>query len=208
MVLLSLAKAFSSVLLLTTYTAAQLLGQLTYDGEETMVIKISNPSEENITMIGSNSLFDRLNEVPYQPFSLTNITGSPVTLNGTRYQTPPLTDDAFTDILPGDTWSRAVNISNYILGSSVVGDAGKAKSECFVATLPTSAYGLNTTDFEPGEALANYYLTKGLSSIKITSVPIHFNYSVPLDFTNDQAKYIKLDAALRRVGTSGTVSTS
>ena len=161
-----------------------------------MVVKFDNPSTENITMIGSNDVFDRLNDVPFSPFTLTNITGAPVTLNGTRVTPPPLSDDSFLDIPPGGTWSRAVNISNYLLGPPQ-GTTGKTKSECFIASLAPSYYGLNTTGLQDDEALANIYFDQGLSNIKVTSAPIHFNYSVPLDFTNDQAAYIKADAARR-----------
>lgn len=191
-----LTKVLGFSLAFATYGAAQLTGSLLFDGEETMAVTIQNPSTENITMIGSNDLFDRLNDVPYAPFTLKNVTGGPVTLNVTRYKVPPLSDDSFSSIPPGGTWTRALNISNYLLGPPQ-GSSSKTMSQCFVASLAPSYYGLNTTGFEPNEALANYYLTKGLSSIKITSIPIHFNYSVPLDFTNDQAAYIKADALIR-----------
>ena len=203
-----LTKLLGVSLALTAYTAAQLTGSLEYDGEQTMVITFKNPTATNMTMIGSNDNFDRINSVPFAPFTLTNITGSPVTLNGTRYQVPPLTDDSFSDILPGGTWSRAVNISNYLLGP-LPGSTTKTKSECFIASLAPSYYGLDTTNFEPGEALANYYLTKGLTSVKVKSAPLHFNYTVPADFTNDQAAYIKADAAIQRLQSeSGTITAS
>ena len=200
-----LTKLLGVSLALTAYTAAQLMGSLEYDGEQTMVVTIENPSAKNMTMIGSNDLFDRINLVPFAPFSLTNITGSPVTLNVTRYQVAPLTDESFSDILPGGTWSRALNISNYLL----LGSATETKSECFIASLAPSYYGLDTTDFQPGEALPNYYLTKGLISVKVKSAPLHFNYTVPIDFTNDQAVYIKADAAVQRLASeSQTVNSS
>ena len=173
-----------------------------------MVVTIANPSTENITMIGSNDLFDRLNDPPYSPFSLKNITGGAVTLNITRYKVAPLSDDSFSNIPPGGTWIRAVNISNYLLGPAQ-GSSGKTTSQCFIASLAPSYYGLNTTGFEPNEALANYYLTKGLSSMTVQSIPIHFNYTVPVDFTNDQAAYIKADQAIRlQQAGSGAASTA
>ena len=172
------------------------------------MVTIDNPTAQNMTMIGSNDLFDRINLVPFAPFTLTNISGSPVTLNGTRYQVPPLSDESFSDILPGGTWSRALNISNYLLGP-LSGSTTQTKSECFVASLAPSYYGLDTTNFAPGEALANYYLTKGLISVKVKSAPLHFNYTVPVDFTNDQAAYIKADAAIQRLQSeSVTISAS
>lgn len=192
-----LTKVLGVSLAFATYAAAQLTGALEFDGEETMALTIGNPTTDNVTMIGSNDIFDRLNEVPYAPFTLTNITGAPITLNGTRYRVPPLSDDSFQNIQPGGTWRRALNISNYLLGPPR-GATGNTKSMCFIASLLPSYYGVNTTGFDPAEALANYYLTKGLSTIKVISVPLHFNYSVPLDFTNDQAAYIKADAVLRK----------
>ena len=203
-----LTKLLGVSLALTAYTAAQLTGSLQFDGEQTMVVTIANPTAKNMTMIGSNDLFDRINPVPFAPFTLTNISGSPVTLNGTRYQVPPLTDESFSDIKPGGTWSRALNISNYLLGP-LEGSTTQTKSECFVASLAPSYYGLDTTDFDPGATLANYYLTKGLISVKVKSAPLHFNYTVPADFTNDQAAYIKADAAIQRLQSeSGSISAS
>ncbi|KAL8785910.1 MAG: hypothetical protein Q9195_008431 [Heterodermia aff. obscurata] len=202
MTLFLLPETLGILLALAAYTVAQLTGSLQYDGEQTMVVTIENPTAKNMTMIGSNDLFDRINLVPFAPFTLTNITGSPVTLNVTRYQVPPLSDEAFSDIIPGGTWSRALNISNYLLGP-LPGMTTQTKSECFVASLAPSYYGLDTTDFDPGETLANYYLTKGLISVKVKSAPLHFNYTVPVDFTNDQAAYIKADATIQRLQTDG-----
>ena len=192
----------------TIYATAQLIGELKYDLAETMVIKISNPTMNNFSMIGSNDLFDKFNDVPFQPIQLTNVTGAKVTLNGTRYKVPPLTDDAFFSLPPNGEFSRAINMSNYLLGLPRTPEnlAGSSmKSICFVAALPSSLYGVNTTDIQPGEALANYYFTKGLMSVKIASFPIHFNYTVPVDFTADQAKYIAADAEQRAQEAAGTI---
>lgn len=203
-----LRKALGFTFGLAAYATAQLIGELKYDLEETMVIKISNPTMDNFSMIGSNDLFDRFNDVPYQPIQLTNVTGAKVTLNGTRYKVPPLTDDAFFSLPPNGEFSRAINMSNYLLGPSRTPEnvgGSKMESTCFVAALPSSLYGVNTTNMENGEALANYYLTKGLMSVKIASIPIHFNYSIPVDFTTDQAKYIKADAEQRAQEAAGTI---
>ena len=208
MALSILAKALGFTFVFATYATAQLIGELKYDLEETMVIKISNPTTNNFSMIGSNVLFDKFNEVPYQPIQLTNVTGAKVTLNGTRYQVPPLTDEAFFSLPPGDEFQRAINMSNYLLGPPRTPEnvgGSKMKSECFVAALPSSLYGVNTTNIESGESLANYYLTKGLTSVKIASVPIHFNYSIPVDFTADQAKYIAADSERRAQEAAGAI---
>lgn len=204
-------KAVGLTMGFATYTAAQLIGELSFKGPETMVITISNPTLDNFAMIGSNDLFDPFNEVPYQPIKITDIAGNPVTMNVTRYAVPPLTDEAFKSLPPNGEYARAVNMSNYILGAAQpdatipTAAAINTKSECFVASLPPSLYGINTTGMQPGEALANYYLTKGLISVKITSVPVHFNYTIPADFTHDQVKYIKADADQRAAETAALI---
>ena len=204
----NLGKALGLLFGFATYATTQLIGELKYDMEETMVITITNPTIFNFSMIGSNDLFDRFNEVPFQPIQLTNVTGAKVTMNGTRYQVPPLSDEAFFSLPPNGDFRRAINMSNYLLGPPRTPEnisGTKMKSACFVATLPSSLYGVNTTNIENGEALANYYLTKGLTSIKIASYPIHFNYSIPVDFTADQAKYIEADAVQRAQEAAGTI---
>ena len=204
-------KAVGFTLGFATYVAAQLIGELTFDGAETMVLTISNPTADNFSMIGSNDLFDAFNEVPFAPLKITDITGKPVTLNGTRYRVPPLTEDAFKSLPPNGEFKRALNMSNYILGVAQPDPAIPStaaldtKSECLVASLPPSLYGVNTTGIEPGEALANYYLTKGLITVHITSFPLHFNYTIPADFTTDQAKYIAADAAQRIAEATGLI---
>ena len=92
-----------------------LTGELAFDGVETLVVTISNPTISNFSMIGSNVLFDTFNEVPFLPIKINNITGGPVTLNGTRYKVPALTDEAFEGLPPNGEYKRAINMSNYIL---------------------------------------------------------------------------------------------
>ena len=203
-----LAKALGLVFGFATFATAQVIGELKYDQEETMVITISNPTMDSFSMIGSNDLFDQFNEVPYQPIQITNVTGAKVTLNGTRYKVPPLTDEAFFSLPPNGEFRRAINMSNYLLGPPRTPEnvsGSQMKSVCFVAALPSSLYGVNTTNIESDENLAKYYLTNGLMSVKIASVPIHFNYSIPVDFTTDQAKYIEADAAQRAQEAAGTI---
>ena len=199
MAFLTIYSFFSCVALFTSYTLAQLTGSLTYDGEQTIQITLENPSQSNLTFPGTNNLFDRQNLMAYAPITLANFTGAPVTLNGTRYAAPPLSDDVFQDIPAGGSYVRNLNMSEYLLLETSEGTAVNTVSQCFSASLPPSLYGLNVTGITTAETIASYFLSKGLQTITIQSIPIHFNYTVPSDFTPDQAAAIKNDANQRRL---------
>lgn len=185
--------------LFASFAVAQLGGSLSYDGEETLQILIENSSESNLTFPGTNNLFDRQNLMAYAPITLTNLTGSPITLNGTRYAAPQLSDDVFQDIPAGGSYIRNLNVSQYLLNGTSQGPTLTVASQCFIASLPPSVYGLNVTGITSGETIATYYLSKGLQTITIKSQPFHFNYSVPTSFTNDQKAAIADDANVRRL---------
>ena len=180
-------------------TVAQLSGSLVFDYQETIQVTIENDSNSNLTIPGTNNLFDRQNLMAYAPITITNLTKSPVTLNGTRYAAPPLSDDVFQDLPPGGSYVRNLNVSQYILGGTSDGLGLNVMSECFIASLPSYVYALNVTGITSEQDVATYYLSKGLQAVTIKSVPLHFNYTVPLDFTPDQAAAIKNDANVRRL---------
>lgn len=178
----SLLRVLGATALFTSCVLAQLTGSLTYDGVETLQAVIENPTQSNFTIPGSNNLFDRQNVMAYNPISITNLTGGKITLNGTENQPPPLSDDVFQTIPPGGSYIRNLNVSEYLLRESAQGLALNTVSQCFIATLPPSVYALNVTGITGAQTVATYYLDKGLQAVSITSVPLHFNFSVPADF--------------------------
>lgn len=200
----SLLQVLSTAAFFTSFTLAQLTGSIIFDGAQTLQVVIQNPSQSNLTIPGTNNLFDRQNVIAYAPITISNLTGSKVTLNGTEYTPPSLSDEVFQDIAPGGSYVRNLNVSAYILGETSQGISLNSQSICFIASLPPSVYALNVTGITIGQTLATYYLSKGLQTISITSQPLHFNYTVPVAFTTDQAAAIKNDANVRRL--SGTTS--
>lgn len=204
----SLLQVLSTAAFFTSFALAQLSGSVTFDGVQTLQVIIQNPSESNLTIPGTNNLFDRQNVIAYRPLTISNLTGTKLTLNGTEYTPPDLTDDVFQDIAPGGSYVRNLNVSAYILGETSQGLSLNSQSLCFVATLPRSVYALNVTGITSGQTLATYYLSKGLQTISITSQPLHFNYTVPTAFTPDQAAAIKNDGNVRRLaGVTAAINT-
>jgi len=198
-----LLRVLSTAAFFTSFTLAQLSGSITFDGAQTLQVVIQNPSQSNLTIPGTNNLFDRQNLMAYRPITITNLTGAKLTLNGTEYTPPNLSDDVFQDIPPGGSYVRNLNVSEYILGETSQGLSLNSQSTCFIASLPPSVYALNTTGITSSQTIATYYLSKGLQTISITSQPFHFNYSVPIAFTTDQAAAIKNDVNVRRLAAQG-----
>lgn len=190
---LSTAGFFASV------TLSQLTGSIVFDGAQTLQVVIQNPTQSNLTIPGTNNLFDRQNVMAYAPITITNLTGAKLTLNGTEYIPPNLTDDVFQDIPAGGSYVRNLNVSEYILGQTSQGLSLNGQSQCFIASLPPSAYALNVTGITSAQTIATYYLSKGLQTVTITAQPLHFNYTVPIAFTTDQAAAIKNDGNVRRL---------
>ena len=205
------AKAFGVALILARCSHAQLTGSLLFDNLETVQVTIQNDSNDNYTFPGTNNLFDRQNLFAYAPIQVTTLSGQPVTLNGTRYAAPQLSDDVFQDIPPGGTFTRNLNMSQYILGGREEGilvpaTAPVTQSMCFIASIPSSYYGLLVTGIPYNTQLATYYLRYGLKSVTVQSSSIHFNLTVPSDFTPDQAAAIRDDANQRRIARLGTAT--
>jgi len=195
----SLLHVLSTAAFFTSFTLAQLTGSITFDGAQTLQVVIQNPTQSNMTIPGTNNLFDRQNVMAYAPITISNLTGAKLTLNGTEYIPPNLTDDVFQDIPPGGSYVRNLNVSEYILGETSQGLSLNSQSQCFIARLPPSAYTLNVTGITSAQTIATYYLSKGLQTTTITSQPLHFNYTVPIAFTTDQAEAIKNDGNVRRL---------
>ena len=196
---------------LASSTVAQLTGSLTYDGAETIQLLIENDSQSNITIPGTNNMFDRQNLMAYAPIGLTTLSGEKVTLNGSEYNPPALSDDVFQDIPAGGSYVRNLNMSEYLLGGGMTSGpltTALTKSECFVATLPSSVYGLNVTGFTPVQTIASYYLSIGLQAVSIKSLPLHFNFTVPTSFTPDQAAAIADDRNTRRLASQTSTAAS
>ena len=197
-----MAASFSARLLtiaacLASSTVAQLTGNLTYDGAETIQLVIENDSQTNFTIPGTNTMFDQQNQMAYAPIRVTTLSGEPVTLNGSEYRPPTFSDEIFQGIPPGGSYTRNLNMSEYLLGGGMANGpltTALTKLECFIATLPSKVYALNiTTD---GPAL---YFTKGLMAVSIESLPLHFNFTVPMSFDPDQAATIADDSNVRQL---------
>lgn len=204
-----IAKVSAVVLIFAGSGAAQLTGSLAFDGVETVQAVIINNSNNNYTFPGTNNIFDRQNQFAYAPIGVTTISGQKVTLNGTRYAAPQLSDDVFQDIPPGGSYTRNLNISQYLLGGRNEGQIMPAtqpgaQSMCFIASLPASYYGLDVTGIPYNTQLASYYLQYGLKPVTVKSQTLHFNFTVPSDFTPSQAAAISDDANQRRLGRQGT----
>lgn len=194
-----LLQVLSTAAFFASLTVAQLSGTLAFDGIQTIQVVIQNPTQSNLTIPGTNNLFDRQNLMAYAPITISNLTGSKLTLNGTEYTPPNLSDDVFQDIAPGGSYIRNLNVSEYILGGTSQGISLNTQSLCFIASLPPSVYALNVTGITSAQTIATYYLSKGLQTVSIAAPPLHFNYTVPLPFSPDQAAAIKNDVNVRRL---------
>lgn len=202
-------KLSAVALIFASFSVAQLAGSLAFDGEETIQVTIINNSNDNYTFPGTNNIFDRQNQFAYAPIGLTTLSGQKVTLNGTRYASPQLSDDVFQSVPPGVTWTRNLNMSEYLLGGRNPRGLTPAtqpgeQSLCFIASIPASFYGLDVTGIPSNEELASYYLQSGLKPVTVKSQPLHFNFTVPSDFTPSQASAISDDADQRRIAREGT----
>ena len=204
-----IAKVSAAALIFASSSIAQLVGTLAFDGEETVEVSIVNDSNDNYTFPGTNNIFDRQNQFAYAPIGLTTLSGQKVTLNGTRYAAPQLSDDVFQDIAPGATFTRNLNMSEYLLGGRQGGELipatqPGAQSMCFIASIPSSFYGLDVTGIPYNTELASYYLQYGLKQVSVKSQSLHFNFTVPAGFTPSQATAISDDANQRRISRQGT----
>lgn len=204
-----IAKVSAVALVFASSSVAQLTGSLAFDGAETIQVVIVNDSNDNYTLPGTNNVFDRQNQFAYAPIGLTTLSGQKVTLNGTRYAAPPLSDDVFQDLPPGGSFTRNLNMSQYLLGGRNEGQLmlpsqPGAQSMCFIASLPNSFYALDVTGIPYNTPLASYYLQYGLKPVTVKSQAVHFNFTVPATFTPSQAAAISDDANQRRLGRQGT----
>ncbi|MCJ1456952.1 hypothetical protein MMC28_007318 [Mycoblastus sanguinarius] len=159
------------------FAASQLIGSINYvtnDLDGLLAVTIENQSEGNYSMLARNNLFD--NQNPYRPLQVKNQAGAAVALIGEQYAYGELNDEAFMTFPPGAIWQREFNMSEYIPPDATI---TKAYSECFVVTMPPDGlFGINTTNIQAGEALANLYLNQPLDDIFISTIPLHLNITV------------------------------
>lgn len=195
---------------------SQLTGNFSYDGKYNLTFVITNNSVRNVTIPGTNNLFDRSNSIPANTsFKLTTLAGTQVRLNGSNYPAPPLSDAVFQAIPSGGVYTRSMNLSSYLLdnmGSGTPLPSDKL-NQTFIATFPKFVYALDVTGIKDGENLATYYLSVGLKSVPIISTPYEFNYTLPKEFTPSQADAIEDDTSIRRLRDSeatgsGTINSS
>ncbi|KAL8945782.1 MAG: hypothetical protein Q9222_007724 [Ikaeria aurantiellina] len=153
----------------------EFLGSLTWYPQqpEYMLATISNNSTTRYAVLSKNNLFD--DEHPFNPISVATLSGTPVTLRGTRYPYPSIEDNQFKNFPPGTVWQRYFNMSEYMPPSSSI-DA--ATSECFAFQLPTVVEALNLDNITPGQHLADIFLSQGLTNVAVSSLPIHMNVTL------------------------------
>ncbi|KAI4120907.1 MAG: hypothetical protein LQ338_006680 [Usnochroma carphineum] len=152
------------------------LGSLTWYSQQPDLVlaTISNNSTTNYAILAKNNLFDDTNA--YQPFSVTTLSGTPVTLVGTRYPYADIDDSQFRSFPVGAVWERYFNMSEYMPPSPLI---NAPASQCFIFSLPSKVETLNLDEAKPGQLLADLFLTYGIAQVTVDSNPIHMNVTVP-----------------------------
>lgn len=171
-----LLSALVTIAFLQQVVNGQLKGVINHVGPEIdgiLLATVENTSAENYSIEARNNLFDNAN--PFQPLTVTTLSGTPVLLVGTQVQYGELTDSAFVSMPPGAIWQRVFNMTEYIPPDST---ATKAYSACFAVSFPTGAFAVNTTDFLADEDLATGFFGKASVELTITATPLHLNITV------------------------------
>ncbi len=175
---------YSSFRFITLVTASlfqqfaygQLLGAVNHIGDELgglVLVTIENNSTGNYSMEAINNLFDATN--PYQPLSIRNQAGQAVHLIGTLASYGSLSDSDFISMPPGAIWQREFNMTEYLPPNSSL---TKPTSGCYVVSIPSGMWAINTTAFTAGEDLATGFFNKqdpALTYVKVVSTPLHVN---------------------------------
>ncbi|KAL8707791.1 MAG: hypothetical protein Q9220_007243 [cf. Caloplaca sp. 1 TL-2023] len=153
----------------------EFLGSLTWNPQapEFVLATISNNSTTHYAVLAKNNLFDDAH--PITPISVATLSGTPVTLIGTRYPYPTIDDTQFKDFPPGTVWERYFNMSEYMPPSSSI---KTATSECYSFQLPTLVEALDLDNMTPRQHLADLFLSEGLTNVAVSSLPIHMNVTL------------------------------
>ncbi|KAI4160247.1 MAG: hypothetical protein L6R39_000242 [Caloplaca ligustica] len=151
------------------------LGSLTWYSQQPDLVlaTISNNSTTNYAVLAKNNLFD--NNYAFAPLSVATLSGTPVTLVGTRYPYPDINDKQFMDFPVGAVWERYFNMSGYIPPSPQI---VTPTSQCFTISIPTRVETLDLDKAKDGQHLADLFLTNGISEVVVDSNPIHMNVTV------------------------------
>lgn len=176
---------YSSISFITLLTATffrnlaygQLLGAINHIGDElggVVLVTIENNSTGNYSMEALNNLFDSAN--PYQPLNVRNLAGQAVDLIGTvASYGSSLSDADFISMPPGALWQRELNMTEYLEPDSTI---AKPTSECYVISIPSGMWAINTTSFTANEDLATGFFNKedpALTFVQVKSTPLHVN---------------------------------
>lgn len=162
--------------LFQSYACGQLLGAVNHLGDELgglVLVTIENNSTGNYSMEAINNLFDSAN--PYQPLDVRDMAGQAVDLLGTTASYGSLSDADFISMPPGALWQREFNMTEYLEPDSTI---AKPTSECYVVSIPSGMWAINTTSFTSGEDLATGFFDRedpALSYVQIISTPLHVN---------------------------------
>ena len=194
------------------YAIGQLFGAINHIGDELgglVLVTIENNSTGNYSMEAINNLFDSNN--PYQPLTVNTVAGKAVNLLGSLYSYGTLSDLYFVSMPPGAIWQREFNLTEYLAPDYTI---TKPTSICYVVSIPSGMWAINTTAFTAGEDLATGFFNKedpALTYLKVQSVPIHVNItSMPeTDYTapalaSMTAEYAPTQAAATLVVPSST----
>ncbi|KAL8686999.1 MAG: hypothetical protein Q9218_006709 [Villophora microphyllina] len=138
-----------------------------------LLATVSNNSTTNYAVLAKNNLFDDAH--PFNPFSVTTLSGTPVQLVGTRYGYQEITDSQFKFFPPGMVWERYFNMSDFMPPSSSI---SVPTSQCFAWQLPKAVEALNVDKATSGQGLADLYFSIGLDQVTLDSNPIHFNVTL------------------------------
>lgn len=138
-----------------------------------MLATVSNNSTTHYAILAKNNLFDDAH--PFNPFSVTTLSGTKVTLMGTRYGYPDIDDTQFKDFAPGTVWERYFNMSDYMPPSASI---QTPTSQCFSFQLPPTVEALNLDNAKPGQHLADLFFSEGLAEVTLDSNPIHYNVTI------------------------------
>ncbi|KAK4694676.1 hypothetical protein P7C71_g2945, partial [Lecanoromycetidae sp. Uapishka_2] len=154
----------------------QLLGAINHIGDELggmVLVTLENNSTGNYSMEAINNLFDDAN--PYQPLNVNNLAGEAINLLGNLASYGPLSDTDFISMPPGAFWQREFNMTEYLPPDSTI---AKPTSECYVVSISSGMWAINTTSFTANEDLATGFFNKkdpALTYVQVVSTPLHVN---------------------------------
>ena len=152
------------------------MGSLTWypQNPDLLLATISNNSTVKYAVLAKNNLFDDAH--PFAPLQVTDLSGTPITLVGSRWSYTGIDDTQFKDFPPGAVWQRYFNMSEYLPPST---QYKTPTSQCLAFALPPTVEALNKDQMTPNQHLADLFLSKGITEVTVDANPIHMNATVP-----------------------------